>query len=361
VHPDRLQTSYVQVKLRFLYRRYPVFAFAGLFWSTGQDENTIMKKVCRSIFGSDTRNLVDAVNLYARRGTWPKYGFDSPLTYGIPSTEEQRRCVETHLLTDLFGSVKVPAGKTTGVKVLEDIRTDLEEEALNHDLRTIIPQFYEASALSLPHNKIDRSVKECAGQMRALAEKRALQWNRWRHGISPDNASAYLKKCACSCENLLKERKPHALLILHGFLPDVYGAPLTAISLWDSKKRSWEEVFSGSMKPRRITEGEAYYTNAIPVYKHSGFSMMRIDVHGYGGQGFRFVEMLTKRGRFIPQKIETTSGIVRDAEHLLSDDYRWTYLGETDIYRSFHDFKTRARMHSVVIRLHYETEDFPWR
>jgi len=52
-----------QLKLRFLYRRYPVFAFAGLFWSTGQDENTIMKKVCRSIFGSDTRNLVDAVNL----------------------------------------------------------------------------------------------------------------------------------------------------------------------------------------------------------------------------------------------------------------------------------------------------------
>jgi hypothetical protein len=139
------------------------------------------------------------------------------------------------------------------------------------------------------------------------------------------------------------------LLNIYGFLPDMYAAPMTKIFLWDAKKGLWQEVFKGSMKPRMGSE--TYYQISVPVFKTMVFSKVRIDVWNYGGQGFRFLELLTKEGRFIPEKVEGTSGIVRDPEHIIPDDYRWTYMGETDVYKTYHNRTMAAAVHSITLSL----------
>jgi hypothetical protein len=337
----------------FLYKSYPAFAFAGLLWSTEQNEEAIMKKVCRNLFASESPSLVDAINLYLRRIPWPKFRLSSSFASGISSLAEQSRKAETQLLTDIIKNVKV-AGDTTGTRVLEDIRTDLDDETSQHALRTLIPQFYKASVLSLPQDAVVRSINRSVKKLRKLAKMRARHWRQWRKGISPDNASASLNRSADSYEKLLAAKKSYGLLNIYGFLPDMYAAPKTKLSLWNTKARRWQEVFNGSTKPHM--DSETYYQVSIPIYKPLGFSKIRIDVWNYGGQGFRFLELLTKKGRFIPEKIESASGIVRDPEHIISDDYRWTYLGETDVYKTYHNRRLAATVHSITLSLKKETQ-----
>ncbi len=332
----------------FLYRGYPAFAFAGLLWSTEQDENSIMKKVCRTLFGSESQSFVDAINLYARRIPCPKFSISNSFISGIPSLTDQIRQAETQLLSDMLKNVK-GTGNTTGIRVLEDIRVDLDEEMVNHSLRNMVPQFYKTSVSSSKQDKLEKSIAGAVKKLRVLAKRRAQHWRQWRKGVSPDNASAYLNRSADSYERLLTAKRAPKLLNIYGFLPDMYAAPMTKIFLWDAKKGLWQEVFKGSMKPRMGSE--TYYQISVPVFKTMVFSKVRIDVWNYGGQGFRFLELLTKEGRFIPEKVEGTSGIVRDPEHIIPDDYRWTYMGETDVYKTYHNRTMAAAVHSITLSL----------
>jgi len=136
---------------------------------------------------------------------------------------------------------------------------------------------------------------------------------------------------------------------MYCFLPDVYAAPKSRLSLWDAKRRSWQEVFSGSLKPRMVDD--VYYKLSIPVYKQCSFSKIRIEVWNFGGHGFRFLELITKKGRFIPGRVEAASGIVRDAQHIIFDDYRWTYLGEMDVYKTYHNRRIAETVHSITVSL----------
>ncbi len=333
----------------FMYKHYPVFAFAGLLWSTQMDERAIVEKICLDLFGSNTPVPADAINLYARRGSWASPRLSASCISGCPSLTEQTRLAETHLLSGVLGGMKIPAGKAAGCRVMDDIRADLAEETIRHALRTLVPGFYEESADGRSEGKTKDGILECAKQLRALAKQRALHWKHWRTGIYPDNASGNLNTCADSYENLLDSKKPSALVKLHCFLPDIYAAPKTRILLRDAGKHAWHEVFSGSAKPRMANE--TYYEISIPVYKLAVFSELRIEVCNYGGQGFRFAELLTKKGRFIPDKVDGTSGIVRDAAHIIPDDYRWTYLGETDVYKTYHDMKLAQKVHSITVSL----------
>jgi len=249
----------------------------------------------------------------------------------------------------VLGGMKIPAGKATGRRVMDDMRADLAEETTRHALRTLVPGFYEESVASRCEKTTKDGILKCTKQLRALAKQRALHWKHWRTGLYPDNASESLNKCADSYENLLASKKPSALVKLHCFLPDVYAAPKTRILLRDEGKRAWHEVFSGSAKPR-MADGP-YYEISIPVYKLAVFSKLRIEVCNYGGQGFRFAELLTKKGRFIPDKVDGTSGIVRDSAHIIPDDYRWTYLGEPNVYKTYHDMKLAQKVHSITVSL----------
>jgi len=333
----------------FMYKHFPIMAFAGLLWSTQKAQRDITEKICQDIFASDSPALVDTMNLYFRRGSWPGTGISTSFISGTPSLYEQTRMAETQLLAGALKTMKVSAGNTTGRRVLEDMRTEVAEEAVSHAMRTLIPEFYQASISSRPAGKASAGIRECARQMRELAEKRARHWKEWRKGVSPDTASTNRVKCAESYEILVASRRPSALLNMYCFLPDVYAAPKSRLSLWDPKKRSWQEVFSGSLKPRMVDD--VYYKLSIPVYKQCSFSKIRIEVWNFGGHGFRFLELITKKGRFIPGRVEAASGIVRDAQHIIFDDYRWTYLGEMDVYKTYHNRRIAETVHSITVSL----------
>lgn len=345
-----LVTSWEKSK-GFMYKHLPVFAFAGLLWSTQKDEQEIMKKVCHDLFVQNSRVFVDAMDLDCRRGYWPKLCPSTSFISEVPSLAEQTREAETVLLTDVLKNVKVPSENRIGNRVLEDIRTEIQEEEIFHTLRKLLPEFYKTSVLSLPAGKTETKIRECIKELRHVAKKRAKHWNRWRKGISPDKASDNLNRCADSYENLLLSKKPSALLNVHCFLPDIYAAPKTRLCLWDPKKESWQEVFSGSLKPKMV--GSTYYELSIPVSKCPSFSSVRIEVWGFGGQGFCFLELLTRKGRFIPESVKDTSGIVREPAHIIPDDYRWTYLGETDVYKTYHNRRMAEEVHSITISLTY--------
>jgi len=335
----------------FLYKNYPVFGFAGRLWSGAPptDENALLKKTVRSVFSSGDPALLDAAGLYAQRRTWPYATRPEYFPAGSPSLIEQERRAETRLLAGVFGRAETASPNDLGRRVLADIRADLAQELVEHDLRAAVPALREAQVSGRTDKEPRAVIAASVKRLRALAKTRARHWKEWRTGIPHDQASGALNRRAEKFETLLKTVRPAGIVYLDLFLPDMYAAPITRISLWDAKKRAWKKIITGSLKPR--FEEEACYRIAVPFPGGITPGKIRFEVWAYGGQGICFVEVLTRAGKFVPAAVERADGAVRDAKHLLFEDQRWAWLGETDVYGAFHHRKIATAVHSLTLTL----------
>jgi hypothetical protein len=104
-----------------------------------------------------------------------------------------------------------------------------------------------------------------------------------------------------------------------------------------------------SFKPN--FDEEAFYQIDIPLSGRAVPEKIRLEVWKYGGQGFRFLELLAGRKRYVPAAVVQTTGLVRDPGHILLDDNRWTWLGDPDAYKAFHDRAVATAVHSITMTL----------
>lgn len=333
----------------FLYRYLPVIGFAGLLWSGCGEGPTLLKKACRNLFADDSAELAESIDLYSRRGPRsrpPAAG--GPFISSPPAPREETRNSENRLLSATLGKIRLSRAGTTGRRVLADIRADIALEMVLHDLRTAVPRHYRSLFEAVPGPAPARAIEKGACRLEKLAAGRATHWERWRPGILPDTASPVLLACAGSHRALARAPAPAALVMVHGFLPDYYSAPLSAILLFDEDRDTWREIFSGSLKP---PEEETWYTISIPVRQAGNFSRARLETRHYGAQGFRYLEIRTREGILVPAALESVRGLVSEPEHLLADDYRWVYLGFRDVLETYRDRRKAREKHSLTVSL----------
>ncbi|MFH0796061.1 MAG: family 20 glycosylhydrolase [Candidatus Omnitrophota bacterium] len=341
----------------FLYRYFPNIAFAGRLWSGADFQNVepIFEKVILELFKVDDPLFISAVKNLSYLRPWPRIKKPEGFLRGITSQLEEERAKTAALLIKTLTPfrMKVPLGIPR--TVLTNILFDLDEELLQHQLRRLVPELYDKLLVpSKNRSPILKKVMECTGNIESLKKRNEERWKRYRTGIQPNHASRFFEEMAGSFKSILSsikqgERLWCGILDLYCFLPDRYAAPRTKVLLRFKGSKRWHEIFSGEMKPD--FDEQSFYQVSLPVKERREPSVLRLEVWGYGGQGFRFVEMRKAGCCFIPKKVIRTEGLVLDSHHLLFDDYRWAYLGEHDVFRTYHTKGIDKTIHSVELEL----------
>jgi len=109
-------------------------------------------------------------------------------------------------------------------------------------------------------------------------------------------------------------------------------------------------VHSGAISP--VHDEHALFAVSFPWELGARVpERVRLDVWGYGGTGYRFVDIVSGKHRYVPTDVKQVKGRVTDPEHLLADDDRWSYLGEPDVYTAFHSRALHTRIHSVELAM----------
>jgi len=345
----------------FLYQYFPNIAFAGKLWTEPNilDTEKIFTQTMIELFGIDDPLFISAMRTIANRRPWPEFKRPEDFLRGLPSQFEQERAKETDLLARVISPFKEKTKSGLARKILEDILVALEREILQHRLRVLIPEIYERYCTS-PLKKSDSlltEVKQCLKSINTLIEKVKEEWRVFRPGIKPNHASRSFEDMSKNFNTLMsameqENRTERGILNLYCFLPDRYSSPRMKISIRFKESDAWEEVCCGIFKP--LFDEESFYQVSFPVAGTKTPEMLRLEVWGYGGQGFRFVEIINSHFHYLPETIVKTEGVVLNVEHLLYDDYRCSYLGEHDVFRTIYTSKPKNAKHIIELSLKHE-------
>ena len=82
---------------------------------------------------------------------------------------------------------------------------------------------------------------------------------------------------------------------------------------------------------------------------------LRLSCKGYGDCGLCHVSLRNRSRRLVPSRLVATSGRVRDAEHLLVDDFRGMRFGQSDCTAAFCDRKLADETSAVELDLRVST------
>ena len=110
------------------------------------------------------------------------------------------------------------------------------------------------------------------------------------------------------------------------FLWDGYSAPQLTVELLGADGQ-WRTVLTGCRKPLSLNDG-LFTARQWVAWQGGPATRLRATVGGFGGQGIAFAKLVHGGGvRLVPTQVESSDGLVRDAEHLLTDDSTVTFLG----------------------------------
>ena len=142
--------------------------------------------------------------------------------------------------------------------------------------------------------------------------------------------------------------KAAGVLRVKFFLPDKYNAQKCSFSVvFDDG--TVEKVAEGIFKDYEMND--AYFTLKFPYQTRKKPKAVTVESWLYGGMGLAYLEIISWEGCFVPDSINEVKGSVQAPQHLLVNDLRWCYLGETDMNALFQLPELTRRKHGLTIRL----------
>jgi len=345
----------------FLYQYFPNIAFAGKLWTEADILNTekVFPRTMIELFGIDDPLFISAMRTVANHRTWPELKRPENFLRGLPSQFEQERARETDLLSRVISPFREKTKSNLARQILEDILVALEREILQHRLRSLVPEIYERYCTSSlkKSDSLLNEVKQCLKGINVLIEKVKKEWDIFRPAIKPNHASKFFEDMGENFNTFMsaieqEDTTERSILNLYCFLPDRYSSPRMKVSIRFKDSGGWKKICSGVFKP--LFDEEPFYRVSFPLIGTKTPEAVLLEVWGYGGQGFRFIEIINSHFRYLPGTIVNTGGIVLNAEHLLYDDCRWSYLGEQDAFRTVHASKLKNAKHIIELSLEPE-------
>jgi len=341
----------------FMLEDYPNIAFAGKLWerSTVDNPDDLYKGVCKKIFGLTNSAFLDLLFSIKYYGRWHINKFlRGPLT----PCEHIRMKLVAFFEKQIKPFEKKVKG-SIGKEIFRDILLRLRIERLHLNMRSFFSSIckYISGRKEIHPDILISEGTRILQEIDIVKGIRSAQWKRFRPGIFPVKTDTLYTEIYREIEGILKEIQSGRILrrgvfYIRYFLPDPYGSQKVRIAIKYKGEKKWNDLYSGIPKPDIDDPSQIpYYTFTHFV---SGFKVpekILFQTYGYGGIGITFLEIVNKKGHFIPARTDRTSGKVSNPDALLIDDTRWTYLGEINTVRMYQDHKKGEEIHSIEISL----------
>ncbi|MDD5708703.1 MAG: hypothetical protein PHR35_22540, partial [Kiritimatiellae bacterium] len=287
---------------------------------------------------------LDAVRLLTMAGGYGATSSASDYLEGPMRSGESRDAA----LLDLAWRRFVKSGLASGGRVAPDplspagLIGDIEAGArlgrVGWTLRRCVPVMTDPRRTAEDVRRVRPMLAGVRHELEELAALRRRQHEAWRRDCHPRaQGAAAIERLVKFVDELLAIPEAAAKddewwLILRLALPDYHGASrLTTKIMVDD---DWRQIASGCYKCLRHADS-CYYTVTIPFGSATAPSAVRLEQHGYGGQGAAYFEILNRAGSLVPAAIRSCSGKVREPEALLRDDRLLAWFGHDDTLTTF--------------------------
>lgn len=332
----------------FLLAYYPNIAFAGKLWSDLNALDTpeeLKRQVIAELFPD--ANDASAIALRA-----------------FMDIDRIRECIKADAFLNRYSSARIEEGRSLnhlmiqaiasyqeklaiGLKadIIEDILAVLGADALQFQLRELIPQVFERAHAGKPLVEQARNLETAVSSIKALETQRHNQWQKHRKGIlsAYDALNRHWTAFSDGIKDFADKVKSGSLaqtglLTLELFLPDAFSAQSLCAYVRYQDAEEWTRVTEdgyGAYKPLCFNfddeyDHSAYYTVNLRMDSERPVTECRIESWGYGGQGIRYVEVHNRAGTFVPESICQVCGRVERPDSVLTNNSFWCYLGEPD-------------------------------
>jgi len=313
-----------EMKRRFFWAFYPALAYAGAAWSAnGSDlpHEALQDAAVRETTGCEKKEQIGLLkHLLKTDYIMPSENMRGYLRGPLSDGEYERKSFIDFACAALE-SYSSGTKDRLQVDVLDDLATRVEIESVYFELRELISSLYSLCKPPGAKNRLRKNVALCVEKIKSIKAKRRRQWDAYRKGITPCHTDLYfdsLIKMLADAQTDAKQTKA----FLKARFP--FNTPNVEFFIRYCHSEKWQKVASGSCSAP-FTGSFCYY---FPLYHEGVPEAVRIETWGFVGLRISFLEIETRKARFVPASIGAVEGIVRDPESLLMDSWDWCFLGE---------------------------------
>ena len=331
----------------FMYRTWPITAANGRKAAGATDEEAF-KGMIKSLFGTDDELFILAQKSILHRGFSRHFGSISPSVLWSRSIFGFDAARPASIATDQLILTRYKDKISAGHVILEDQLLSLEELVFAARIKQAMLKQLDSGCCEDTMN----SLKQDFSHYLSIFRKREESWDTLRPGITPNVFTQKLPGIEKRFAEVEKNLENGSFLRVRRMHCDWYGMPKLRISL--RVDGQWHEIHNGCAKPDNLEIAEFDFFHAFDR-KFLKADAVRFEHNGYGGLGLCFFAVCDN-GKMVkvPGKILETENGVRDADFLLTDDSRFCFLGNQNMYEAY----VHQELVSVMHRVDAELKDY---
>ncbi len=331
-----LMTTWVTHR-RFMFKALPTVASAGRLWAHGGDEAEHYRDAMTKYLGTNDALLLATLRSYSET-SMAQLGsitVSSMVTFGFngPNHSEQaKRQMMLAVLRDRHHSVTTELGS----KIVDEVIHTLEIECAIFDLKIEFNRMIRGCFSAEEFTKALENVRQAG-------EAYAAKWEIWRPGIMPNHIADWVKGFVKSCTDQLEKFEYgncNYVRILFAS-PNRFGAVRVTVTAIENGVETviGQEGYRGD---------HTFFERFIPLEKSMRPEAIRISVNGYCGQGVSHVAMRIDNCDIAPHSV-IADGKVYEPDYLLIDDRKFTFIGDQDMYKTWHNRELAQKNDSVTV------------
>ncbi len=323
-HPLGALLTTWENKERFLFAEYPNIAYTGKLWSGTKekaDSPLLEEAICETTGCYEKEDVAVLKNIMIASQSNPLGQVEKYFTLPLNDSAYEQRS---------FSEMAAIQLTSIREKSLCGTSATLQEWALRSkiisvcwELKHLLVELCAPALSQVKRKELEERVRVYTEELLLLKAERRQQWDRYRGGIEPCRTDLYFD-AMISRVKLALARSQQANSLLRVRLP--FNTPNVEFFL---KMR-------GSIDWLKLGSGPCY--SPLPGESHCCFPFcntgvpeaIRVVAWGLVGLRLSFLEIETRRARFIPASIIPVAGKLNNPESLLQDSWDWCLLGDSE-------------------------------
>lgn len=320
-----------------LYKYFPGMAMTGQLWGQSvHDPEAAAMLALRQLFGIDDEPFLRAVITYAS------------LAKRLPNVQLRSLTCFRFTGPDTLHYNALQTAASVLMQYPGRMRDTRAEIILNDILGDCVLKLLEDRSKIACWNRLHgmegENLSELAAEVRDAGDKYAGFYVQHRDARFVTRLRDEVAAWSDALLEIEKSIPKKGLLHVTYVLPDAYGAEQVRLLV------NGEEISCGVVKH----DVDACYECFYFLPKNLEVREVRIEAHGYAGQGVAYVSAQTGKGRFVPAGISGVQGMVEHPELVLDADVSFAFLGYREVGDIFADRAKAAVVNSLNIMMKKE-------